>query len=236
MVVTANALTRVFRIRTGGEDEDGATCFTIEVDERQYIVTADHVVPNVVAGGAIEVFRERGWERLVVTSITHMPVSTFDIAILALDRPISRTLPLEPTGDGLSYGQDVFFPGYPHGMSMIIPELHATPMPFVKHAILSAWERDSGNKLRMLLDGVNNPGFSGGPVVFKPMRDGSDFRVAGVVSFFRFTTVAVYTDDGRDTGVRAEVNAGLITANHIDHAVEAARRMGNGPRAPKAES
>jgi hypothetical protein len=228
MAVTANVLTRVFRIRTGAWDQNSASCFTIEVDNRQYLITADHVVPDVLAGGTIDVLLSQQWESLRVVSIAHIPARESDIAVISLQQVISQTLPLEPTGDGLTIGQEVFFLGYPHGMSMTLPDLHPTPLPFVKHAILSAWERDSTGRLRMILDGVNNPGFSGGPVVFTPSAGGA-FRVAGVVSFFRFLSVSVLDQEGRDTGTRAEVNAGLITANHIDHAIQAARDMGDGP-------
>jgi hypothetical protein len=55
-----------------------------------------------------------------------------------------------------------------------------------------------------------------------------DLSVGGVVSYLRFRTVAVLTEDGRDTGTRAEVNAGIVIANEISHAIELAAGMGDG--------
>jgi hypothetical protein len=58
-----------------------------------------------------------------------------------------------------------------------------TQLPFVKKAIISAYDVVNGINI-WYLDGINNPGFSGGPVVFN--RHGStDWHVAAVVSAYR---------------------------------------------------
>ena len=74
---------------------------------------------------------------------------------------------------------------------------------------------------RMLfLDGHNNPGFSGGPVVFT-VRGNNVFRVAAVVSGYRAIAEPVY-ENGLETGLTYNHNTGIIVTHGIDSAVEIA--------------
>jgi len=57
-------------------------------------------------------------------------------------------------------------------------------LPFIKSGILSALDIRNENAVTLYLDGHNNPGFSGGPIVFLSNTT-RRFHVAGVVSGFR---------------------------------------------------
>lgn len=54
-MITTNVLQRTFRIKYG---ENTGTCFTIDVDDRQYIATARHVVDGIQRKDTIEIFHE----------------------------------------------------------------------------------------------------------------------------------------------------------------------------------
>ena len=78
------------------------------------------------------------------------------------------------------YGQDVYFLGFPYGLHGDMSALsNDLPFPFVKKGIISLFHNDGVN--RIYLDGHNNPGFSGGPVVFMPAGL-SDFMLSAQVA------------------------------------------------------
>ena len=96
------------------------------------------------------------------------------------------------------------------------------PLPFVKRATVSAiiLKKDAASTL--YLDGHNNPGFSGGPVVFTPeSRPQGEWHIAAIVSGYRFDEVPVLDKDGKETGTVVHANTGLVHAYSIKHAVAA---------------
>ena len=62
-MVTSNVLTRVFALRIASQQASG---FTIEVDGRQYHITARHAVPASSPTRTLEVFRKRELGTVVV--------------------------------------------------------------------------------------------------------------------------------------------------------------------------
>ena len=60
---TANVFRRVLMIKVG---DAVATSFTIEVDNKQYLVTAKHVVAGLEGKGKIDVRRDDKWLRVDV--------------------------------------------------------------------------------------------------------------------------------------------------------------------------
>lgn len=159
-MITSNVIHRVFRIRQGGRE---ATSFTLDVDGRQYIVTARHAVETLQDSGVIDIFAHGVWNSSPVRLVGHAPGER-DISVLAVDHQLTPArLTMEPTSKGVIYGQDVFFLGFPYGLlgKFLLTE-HGPPLPLVKKAAVSLFQSDEV----FLLDGHNNPGFSGGPVVF----------------------------------------------------------------------
>ena len=86
-------------------------------------------------------------------------------------------------------------------------------MPFVKRVTVSTL---FGRPY--LLDGHNNPGFSGGPVVFCPPAR-KEFQVAAVVSAYRSARVPVRDHEDRDTEFHFRENAGIVVAYDVNEAV-----------------
>ena len=184
-MITTNIVQRTFRIRSTQE----GTCFTIDVDDRQYIVTAQHLVEKVVGQNSVKIMQEKKWKGLQVKLVGHCE-GEVDISVLAADIQISPTYPLNPTLGGIILGQDVYFLGFPYSLKSDVGSINRNfPLPLVKKAIVSL-VAERGHYI--LLDGHNNPGFSGGPVVFHPNNRGNDFCVAGVVAGYRHACDPVY--------------------------------------------
>ena len=158
-MITSNVIHRVFRIRYG--DSEG-TGFTVEVAGKEYLVTAKHVVAALDGKETISIFSNGDWSHLEVILVGHSPEDA-DISVLAAARILTpQGLPMEASAGGLIYGQDVYFLGFPYGYTgSFVLGRGGYPLPFVKKATVSLLDRK-----KMILDGHNNPGFSGGPVVY----------------------------------------------------------------------
>ncbi len=216
-MVPSNILQRVFTIRVGSKQ---ATAFTIEVDDRQYLITARHIFSSS-SPTTIEILHDKKWVAVQVRSLLVEP-PTVDIAVLALPQQLSGLMPVQPVGTKGSYlSQDVFFVGFPYGLSI---EGHALnsgfPLPLVKHGIIAAFGNGRGEPF--LVDGINNPGFSGGPVVRS--EDPKNPTIIGVVSGYRAVHEAVYKEKTKTDNLTVQTNTGLLVAFGIEYAIEAIKR------------
>jgi S1-C subfamily serine protease len=231
-VPTSNVIYRVLRIRT---PTDTGSAFTIEVDGKQYLITARHLLEGFGSEGDVDLWMDQHWTRLHVRAI-YPAKETVDIAALDAGRPVTVTFPLEPTAGGLTLGQQVYFLGYPYGLGTPGSLGPAPPgfgeIPFLKSGIISAMDDRDPEASILYLDGQNNPGFSGGPIVFWHSGTGR-FRVAGVVRGYRNEALPVLKrkklDDPRapaynDLYTRA--NSGIVIGYDIRHIVDAIRRAG----------
>jgi hypothetical protein len=70
----------------------------------------------------------------------------------------------------------------------------------------------------LLLDGLNNPGFSGGPVVFKNVYDNT-FYVAAVISAYRFEIANAFHKN-KEVDIQIRTNTGIIISHGIEGAIE----------------
>jgi hypothetical protein len=159
--VNTNILTRTFAIKYG--DLFG-TAFTTEVDNKQYLITAKHIFPDNEDINSIEIYHEKQWKLVKVKPIICYDDSSYDVIALAPNIQISETLPLDIGLGNIIISQEVFFLGFPYFLKTDSENINlGFPISFVKKAILSALNIEDGI---LYLDGYNNPGFSGGPVVF----------------------------------------------------------------------
>ena len=210
-MITANIIHRVFRIAT---NDKAGTAFAIDVDGRQYLVTARHVVNTLADECQINLFQHGEWAPLDVTVIGHAE-GEIDVSVLAPSRRLTpaNPLPLPANSGGLIYGQDVHFLGFPYDIltGYIFAE-DGFPLPLVKRATVSALGRNV-----FLLDGHNNPGFSGGPVVFS-LPNHRGLRVAGIVSSFGAVEESIL-QDGEKTNLTYSYNTGIIVAHDVRSAI-----------------
>lgn len=149
------------------------------------------------------------------TNVRHSNQS--DISIFTITETLP-THPLPSSDDGITYGQDLYFLGFPYGMSSDIGELNGNfPLPFVRKGILSILHFNQPGR-PFIIDGHNNPGFSGGPVVFKR---GNDFQVAGVIHGYN---PEYRMENGQLTPIE-NTNSGMVIAYSISNALDLIREM-----------
>lgn len=207
-MITANFIHRTFRIRAG---DSSGTAFTIDVGRRQYVVTARHVIEDQ---GNIAFLFNGTWKAIDAT-LVGLAHGEIDVAVLALPVPLSPpNLPVRVSSDGLAYGQEVFFLGYPYGLRGL-PNFgeEGYHLPLVKRATLSTFAGDA-----FLLDGHNNPGFSGGPVIFGP-RSSPPTNIAAVIVGFRYQPEPVFEGES-PTGFSYKYNTGIIICYKIEIALD----------------
>ena len=219
-MITSNVIHRVFLLflQTG----EHGTMFTIDFDNKQYIITAKHLVKNIKKEDTVFIFYKNKKVKLKVNLLGHCGGEK-DISVLATNTQLSPPYPMKPSEAKLAYGQDVYFLGFPYLDGKEASKINGGfPLPFVKKAIISN-AHSVGNSMIFYLDGHNNPGFSGGPVVFKTPGN-RDFKVAGVISGYRVREDSIYRKNGikdkkSDTLVY-KANTGIILSYGIKCAVD----------------
>lgn len=235
-VPTSNVLFRVLKIKTATST---GSAFTIEVDGKQYLITARHLLRGFGSEGEVELWIEGRWSRVKARAL-YPSREAVDVAALDLGRPVTITFPLEPSSGGLALGQQVYFLGYPYGLgssvSAPVPPGFGE-IPFLKSGIVSALDDRDPDASVLYLDGQNNPGFSGGPIVFWHSASGS-FRVAGVVRGYRNESLPVLKrKDLENPEAKAHndlytrANSGIVIGYDIRHIVQAIRAT-NQPQPP----
>ena len=202
MIVTTNALQRTLFIK---KDDSLGTAFTVDRDDRQYIVTARHVVDGIASNDVIEIRHEQQWKQAQV-ELVGVGDDQVDVTILTCGALMTPTHPLEPSSSGLAHGQPVAFLGFPYGWDSGAERINnGYPMPFVKAGIVSAII--FGSTSRIYIDAHGNPGFSGGPLVFTQPGQPIRYKVAGVIS-----------DSPQDPITKD--HAGFVRAISIEHVVK----------------
>ena len=211
MSVTANILQRTFHVRCGSSH---GTCFTVDVDNKRYLVTAKHIVHSISGRGEVAIFHDARWKSVAVYLVGHGN-GKVDVSVLAPQVLFGATHQLLTTTRGLQLAEDVYFLGYPFGMGFDMGGQNARfPLPLVKKGVVSAL--DMGNGL-ILLDGHNNPGFSGGPVVRSSIRQGNKQVVIGVVTGYRSSRQSVLDNVGKKGPYTYNMNTGIVTVCDIRH-------------------
>lgn len=167
------------------------SCFAIPINGAEYLITAAHVLSPMEhrIESELYIFRNSQWNRVSVTPY-YMSGRTWskdnnDIDIVVIKTSIkleSTTGDVELSSNGLILGQDVYFLEFPFlgGQIKYGPAdiNDGYPLPFIKKATLSGSAYP-----RFYLDGHNNPGFSGGPVIFWNYT-ANKHQVLGVISSY----------------------------------------------------
>jgi hypothetical protein len=215
--VLSDTLGRVHFIKS---DQSYSTGFTIDLQGEQFMIAAKHALPEGAQTKSVEVLHEGAWKPLDVEPI--IPEGDADMVVLKLPMKLTPVeYVVEPTSKGLALGHDVYFMGFPSGLHTNNNKggNRGYPIPFVKKGIISAFgKREDGYSI-IYIDGMNNPGFSGGPVVFRDHETGQ-LKIAGVISGYRPEPNRVLNQN-LDTGLAAVGNSGIIIAHDIWAAREA---------------
>lgn len=156
----------VFYIKYG---QGTGTAFILDHLERSFLVSAKHNFPDKNWGDSItlEIFQHGKW--LAYHGVVYFhSIHEIDIAvILSKDQELVNS-PYNLLDSETPLGSDGYFFGFPYGnYSPDIGKINdGFPFPLIKKAISSGVFHFENHHVN-ILDGHNNPGFSGGPVIFK---------------------------------------------------------------------
>ena len=129
------------------------------------------------------------------------------------------------TDEGPALGQPVWFLGYPFGIASHFNEgsIKTLPLvsmlPFVKRGTMSAFDATRPDAAVLYIDGFNNPGFSGGPILFWSFSK-HKYEITGVVMGYREDTAKILIN-GQHVDTQLLVNSGILVGYSIGHAIEA---------------
>ncbi len=215
-VVGVNALSRTFHIKCGPRS---GSCFAVEVDGRQYLVTATHLLKALKAGAVVDMLHGGKWKPLAVQIVGQGPPQV-DVTVLALKFRIALPeLGVVPSLDGLELGQDAFCLGFPRAeWRQGVAQAQRFPTPFVNKVSVAAMPDGTSAVKTVYLAGRAGAGFSGGPVLFWGAESG-EAKIAAVLSTFECDGEPIYL--GTDQmHVSAQHNPGLLVAYDIQHALD----------------
>jgi hypothetical protein len=188
----------------------------LHVDGREYIATAKHFAELLV--NEVELYHEGGWVRTSVTLVGHNSLA--DVSVLALPESFVDTeMIVEMTQAGMIYGGEVFFLGFPFGLSSQGGDVtRGFPIPFVKRAIVANFATpDLGADF--WLDGHNNVGFSGGPIVSIDRANPARCTLRGFVcSWYAHPEEVEGSTEAASATYYA--NSGLIMAAGVNRALD----------------
>ena len=165
-------------------DDISGTCFMIVKGKQQYFITAAHLFGTTHKSGdavPVQLFYENQLQTFSAKVYFHTNRKV-DIAVFRLPQSIAQKIELPDemlqykdtlqkvfSNQGIStdslfanIDMDVLFFGFPLGN--LSTDEFGIKFPLAKRAIISGWVNHNAVKI-LLLDGHNNPGFSGGPVV-----------------------------------------------------------------------
>ena len=222
--INTNILLRVFLVKY---QNNAGSAFTIEYDNKQYLISAAHIFQGISQNSSIEIFHDSKWKILNVRRIGIVQDSV-DIIVFSANFQLSPVYDMPASLTHIIIGQDIYFLGFPFGITTNMQTLNKYfPLPLVKKGILSGFfQKGKGTVTMMYFDAINNAGFSGGPIIFYDKID-KKLKIAGVVSAYvnQFDKVIL---QGQETQLQALTNSGFLIGYSIEHALEQIRKDPNG--------
>jgi hypothetical protein len=196
------------------------TAFTVDYQGKMFIVTARHVVAGLPESKAtIQVWQEDQWKDYHTIRTIFPASSDVDIAVFETEEKVVG--PYQVTSGwetgGVTMGQQVWFLGYPYGISSRFSG--GKRAPFIKKGTMSAIDGTRPDAVVIYIDGFNNPGFSGGPIVYWNFSTHS-YGILGVVKGYQEETAKVLIN-GQHVDTQLLVNSGILVAYSVAHAMKA---------------
>jgi len=222
--VPGEILSRTVFIKQKGSN-GGGSAFTLDYEGKLYLVTARHVIEGIAGSGAIiEVRRSDKWEEYHTVKTLYPSSADADIAVFETDETAAQPFGISPVGAsttaGVTLGQPVWFIGYPFGMSSIPAKGSTmTELPFMKRGSMSAVDASNPEAVVYYIDGFNNPGFSGGSVLYWEFATRT-YKILAVVKGYRLDTARAVIN-GKQVETNVLVNSGILVSYSIQHALDA---------------
>lgn len=197
------------------------TVFAIDYKGKLYLVTARHVVTGLPTNKAtIQVQRANQWVDVHTVKTLFPPSDDVDIAVFETDEKVATPFQVTCENGNLTMGQQVWFLGYPYGIGS--HSGNGFEAPFIKKGTMSALDATNHDAVVLYIDGFNNPGFSGGPIVYWDFNKHA-YGIAGVVKGYKEDTAKVLIN-GEHVDTQLLVNSGILVGYSIEHAIQAIER------------
>jgi S1-C subfamily serine protease len=222
--VPVEILQRTMLVKVGSTT---GTAFVIDHGGKMYLVTARHLMAGLPTEGAvIQINQQNQWRDYHTTRTLFPSSADVDIAVLetAEKVPTPYGVTIGKTA-GITLGQQVWFLGFPYGLATkfgkggVRPDMENSAVPFIKRGTMSAIDGSDPNAVVIYIDGFNNPGFSGGPVLYWNYA-AHTYEILGVVMGYREDSAKVLVN-GQHVDTNVLVNTGILVAYSIQHAIEA---------------
>lgn len=195
------------------------TAFIVNGSKSQYLITAKHLFGNAIKEDSLVDIQIKGGkiDNTIKCKIFYHDNPHVDIAVLKLDSTIANETVRMEKGNAYYLAQQCLFLGFP--LFSLGTNTDIGKVPFVKRAIVSAFHEE--NKVRlMLLDGHNNPGFSGGPVITYSETMDKQF-IIGIISGYINQPQNVNVTNGAVTSqILLNENSGIIISYTVDYIQE----------------
>ncbi len=197
------------------------TSFMINGSKGQYLVTAKHIFQDTIENTSVEVnIKGAHIDEKITCNIFFHENLNVDIAILKLTKPlIIKKLPALGRGDSYYIGQQCIFLGFP--LFSLGTQTESGKLAFVKKAIISAFYDKNDGTTMMLLDGHNNPGFSGGPIITYSETMDKQF-IIGVISGYYYQKNEISITDKM---TEINENSGIIISYASEYILDIIKKI-----------
>jgi len=197
-------------------DGDIATAFTGLYKDSFYLITANHLFKKTDRNINFKIFSGKDWIKQS-GKVYFYKDTMADIAVIVTHFTDNSKLYVNLEMDdsqNTPFGDTGFFIGFPYGF---YTEGNSSinsgyPLPLVKKASFSGVVMIQGFKYDVY-DGFNNPGFSGGPMMFKDYRETvhNKWYLAGVVKGYYPQTNSVSGKIGKQKATfKYKENSGIV--------------------------
>jgi hypothetical protein len=203
-LITFGITSRVFRIAVDGKS---GSSYTVECEksESQFLVSAHHIFEGCLDVNSINIFQDNVWKKINVEIV--YASKGLDTIVFRLPFDISRRSNIIVSENNIPLASTCYFLGFPFGL-FNDGSIHSNgfPLPFIKSAIISGMMAH-GSGTVIYLDGHNNKGFSGGPVIAYPNGLEKEPQIIGTVSgYINEPTV----DNNANEMELSHANAGIV--------------------------
>jgi len=202
--------------------QSNATAFLVNGQKGQFLITAKHLFKDILSSGSSVKVNIKGGQinmDLICPVFFHCN-QLVDIAVMKLKSNIicGDILPLKGNSS-FFVGQECLFLGFP--LFNLGSFTSIGKVAFVKKAIVSALYEENNTRI-LLLDGQNNPGFSGGPVITYSETMTKLFIIGVISGYIKQTKDLEIVNEGINNKIQTDENSGIIIsyeANYISEII-----------------
>lgn len=215
-------------------DGGQATCFSVNYNGKKYLVTAKHNFTkdkNQILCWSNKNIKVKNGDRIKFSlkrepspkflegNVYFHPNELIDIAVIKCDSNLNGGIFITSRTQYV-ISQSAYFLGFPYGLGTNSFQLNdGYPFAFIRKTIISSFSSQNDDLLgsRIFLDGHNNIGFSGGPVLYLNSKTNT-VDLAGVIHGF-LPVNQNFTSKQGDEFTYSE-NTGIVIAYDADYIIE----------------